>query len=183
MSQTFEKSMDETFKRAPHNPPHWFQPNAIYMLTASNYQNQQLMLLPERKILWRDAFVEAAKLYRWHIIAWVVLHNHYHAMVEAPGNPTTLSKFTASFHKFTSRRWNAADNFLGRKVWWNYWDTCIRSDKDFNNRLRYIFWNPVKHGLVENPKDYPFSSYRDFLNQQDGTDFTGLDEVNDVPEY
>ena len=28
--------------------------------------------------------------------------------------------------------------------------------------FRYIFWNPVKHGLVENPEDYPFSSYEDF---------------------
>jgi putative transposase len=104
-------------------------------------------------------------------------------MVEAPENPASLSKFTASYHKFTSRQWNDDENVPGRKVWWNYWDTCIRSEKDYYNRLRYIFWNPVKHGLVDNPEDYAFSNYRDFIKGQDGFDFSGMDEVNDVPEF
>jgi putative transposase len=94
-------------------------------------------------------------------------------MIESPENPASLSKVIASYHKFTSRRWNDEDNFPGRKVWWNYWDTCIRSEKDYYNRLRYIFWNPVKHGLVENPEDYSFSNYQEFLKQQTDFDFTG----------
>ncbi len=93
----------------------------------------------------------------------------------------SLSKFVGSYHKFTARRWNDEDNASGRKVWWNYWDTCIRSENDYYNKLRYIFWNPVKHGLVEKPEDYPFSSYRDFLKQQDGFDFTSMEDVNNVP--
>ena len=175
--------MDNSYKSAPHNPPHWFQENAIFMLTASIYQNQLLMFLPKRKIAWHDSFVEAAKLYGWHIIAWVVLHNHYHAMVESPENASSLSKFVGSYHKFTARQWNGDEDTRGRKVWWNYWDTCIRSEKDFYNRLRYIFWNPVKHGLVEKPNDYSFSNYLDFLKQQDDFDFIGMEEVNDVPEF
>ena len=104
-------------------------------------------------------------------------------MVESSENPSSLTKFTASCHKFTARQWNDEENASGRKVWWNYWDTCIRSEKDYDNRLRYIFWNPVKHGLVENPDDYPFSSYKDFLEQSDSFDFIGIEEVNDVPKF
>ncbi len=174
--------MDKPFKIAPHNPPHWFQANTLYMLTASIYQSVPIIHSPERKIAWRDSFIEAAKLYNWHIIAWVVLDNHYHAMVESPHNALSLSKFTSSYHKFTARQWNDADNTPGRKVWWNYWDTCIRSEKDYYNRLLYIFWNPIKHGLVENPEDYPFGSYRDYI-ELDNIDFTGFEEVNDVPEF
>ena len=174
--------MDNTFKRAPHNPPHWFQANMIYMLTASIYQGEHVIHSSERKIIWCNSFFEAAKLYSWHIIAWVVLSNHYHVIVESPKNPSSLSKFIASYHKFTARQWNNEENALGRKVWWNYWDTCIRSEKDFYNRLQYIFWNPVKHELVENPEDYLFSSYKDYL-EQDNIDFIGLEEVNDVPEF
>lgn len=181
--QTFEEDMDKSFRRAPHNPPHWFQANKIYMLTASIYQCQHLILSPDRKIAWRDSFIEAAKLYGWCIIAWVVLNNHYHVMVEAPGNLSSLSKFIGSYHKFTARQWNDEDNLSGRKIWWNYWDTCIRSENDYEKRLRYIFWNPVKHGLTGNAEDYPFSSYKDYLELQDSFDFTGLEEVNDVPEF
>ena len=180
--QTFEIGMENTFRRAPHNPPHWFQAKTIYMLTASIYQSQNLMHSPERKVAWRDSFIEAAELYNWRIIAWVVLNNHYHAMVEILENPFRLSKFIGSYHKFTARKWNAEDNTPGRKVWWNYWDTCVRSENSYEKRLRYLYWNPVKHGLVDNPEDYPFSSYRDYL-VGDHIDFTGLEEVNDVPEF
>jgi putative transposase len=181
---TFEESMDsDYFKRVPHNPPHWFLENTIYMLTASIYQGEHLMASPKRKAAWRDSFVEAAKLYDWHIIAWVVLDNHYHVLVESLESSSSLSKFIGSYHKFTARLWNDEENVSGRKVWWNYWDTCIRSEKDFDNRLRYIFWNPLKHEMVEDPEDYPFSSYKDFLKQNNGFDFTGIDEVSDVPEF
>ena len=72
----------------------------------------------------------------------------------------------------------------GRKVWWNYWDTCIRSESDYYTRLRYVFWNPVKHGLVSAPEEYTFSNYQEFLLQwQVEFDFTDIDEVSDVPEF
>jgi len=46
------------------------------------------------------------------------------------------------------------------------------------------FLNPVKHGLAENAKDYPFSNYKEFLsNWQMDFSFTDMDEVSDVPEF
>ena len=69
----------------------------------------------------------------------------------------------------------------GRKVWWNYWDTCIRAEHDYCSRLRYVFWNPVKHGLVDSPEEYNFSNYAVYLDPR--FDTTGIDEVNDVPEF
>jgi putative transposase len=151
------------------------------MLTASIYQRKHLIESSQRKLEWQEAFQQAAEIYRWQIIAWVVLQNHYHAMVQSPENAGNLSKFISSYHKFTARKWNAEDGLIGRQVWWNYWDTCIRSERDYYDRLRYIFWNPVKHGLVENPEDYSFSNYREYLNQE--FDFAAMTEVNDVPEF
>ena len=172
------------FKRAPHNPLHLFLPNTLYMLTASIYQSEHLIQSPNRKTQWIKSFVRSAEIYNWQIVAWVVLHNHYHAIVQSPAKAETLTKFTASYHKYTARHWNEEEKLNGRKVWWNYWDTCIRSERDYYNRLRYIFLNPIKHGLVENPEDYPFSNYKEFLLKwQVDFNFTDMDEVNDVPEF
>jgi putative transposase len=175
---------DNTFKRAPHNPPHLFIPNAYYMLTASTYRKTPLISLPKRKQEWVEAFLHAAEIYNWQVVAWVILQNHYHAIVESPENVETLSKFVGSFHKYTARKWNDEDLSNGRKVWWNYWDTCIRSENDYYTRLEYIFWDPVKHGLVTTPEDYPFSNYKEFLVKW-GIDlnFTNVDEVSNVPEF
>jgi putative transposase len=172
---------DSIFKTAPYNPPHLFVSDTLYMLTASIYGKAHLMKSPERRPEWQDAFQEAARIYQWQIIAWVVLPNHYHTIVRSPEQAATLSKFINSYHKFTARNWNQDDGMNGRKVWWNYWDRCIRCEDDYYSGLRYVFWNPVKHGLVERPEDYEFSNYRDFLNT--GADYTEIGEVNDVPEF
>jgi putative transposase len=175
---------NDIFKRAPHNPPHLFLPNTMYMLTASIYQKEPLIASPKRKMEWINSFRKAAQIYGWQIIAWVILHNHYHAIVQSPDQAATLSKFVGSYHKFTARIWNSEDNSNGQKVWWNYWDRCVRDESDYYVKLRYVFWNPVKHGLVSVPEEYEFSNYREFLSQwQAEFDFTNMDEVSDVPEF
>lgn len=174
----------DIFKRAPHNPPHLFLPDTYYMLTASTYQKEPIMESSARKRDWVEAFLKAAEIYKWQAIAWVVLNNHYHGIVKSPDDAHTLSKFVGSYHKFTSRKWNEEDGNTGRKIWWNYWDTCLTSERKYYTRLRYVFWNPAKHGLRDFPEDYVFSNYKEFsTNWRVEFDFTDMDEVNDVPEF
>jgi len=159
---------EDIFKTALHNPPHLFKENAVYIITGANYLKRNYLRISERKHQWLNSFRKAAEIYEWEIIAWVALDNHYHVLVRAPETKAdNLPKLVASYHKFTSRTWNVADNEEGRQVWWNYWDTCIRAEKDYFARLNYIHWNPVKHRIVDRPEDYPFSSYRDFLGTQE----------------
>jgi len=174
---------DVFFKTAPHNPPHLFVADALYMLTGVIYGKVPLMISGQRKAEWRDVFYNAAKVHRWQIVAWVVLDNHYHAIVRSPEQVDNLSKFVNSYHKYTARKWNNQDGLSGRKVWWNYWDTCIRSEKDYYNRLRYVFWNPVKHGLAEKPENYTFSNYEEYLDKLQNFATAAMPEVNDVPEF
>jgi len=174
---------DGIFKRAQHNPPHFFVKDALYMLTASTYEQVPYLNTDQRKLDWISAFLKASEIYKWAVVAWVVLDNHYHAILRSPGNILNMDRFIGSYHKFTARKWNQEDNLLGRKVWWNYWDTCIRSERDYLARLNYIFLNPVKHGLVDKTEDYAFSNYKAFLSVETWTGLTSHGEINDVPEF
>lgn len=40
-----------------------------------------------------------------------------------------------------------------------YWEHHIRDEADFCAHLRYCWINPVKHGFVDHPRDWPFSSW------------------------
>ncbi len=40
-----------------------------------------------------------------------------------------------------------------------FWDHVIRDDRDFENHLHYIHYNPVKHGYTSDPRIWPYSSY------------------------
>jgi putative transposase len=35
----------------------------------------------------------------------------------------------------------------------------LRDEKDFERHADYIHFNPVKHGLVQRVKDWPYSSF------------------------
>jgi putative transposase len=41
-----------------------------------------------------------------------------------------------------------------------YWEHTISDDRDFAVHMDYTHFNPVKHGLVAHPADWPHSSFR-----------------------
>ena len=46
-----------------------------------------------------------------------------------------------------------------------FWEHCIRDEADFAAHLAYCWGNPVKHGYVARPVDWPYSSiHRDRLH-------------------
>ncbi|MBC7479694.1 MAG: transposase [Pseudorhodobacter sp.] len=60
-------------------------------------------------------------------------------------------------------RWDEAPTWQKR-----FWEHHIRDEADFRAHLRYCWINPVKHGLCEHPKDWPYSSYhRDVATMED----------------
>jgi REP-associated tyrosine transposase len=47
-----------------------------------------------------------------------------------------------------------------RGVWQRrFWEHTIRDETDLENHFDYIHYNPVKHGLVQRPCDWPWSSF------------------------
>jgi len=49
------------------------------------------------------------------------------------------------------------------RVWQSrFWDHIIRNEKDLNNHIDYIHYNPVKHGLVKSPFEWKYSSIHEY---------------------
>lgn len=159
--------MIEAFKVYPHNPPHYFVPNGIYMITGAILRNEHLLNESRRKQLVLDTLFERSKMLGWNLEAWAVLRNHYHFVAQAPENADSLSKLIRQVHSITAIQLNDWDKTPGRQVWFNYWDSCITYEKSYLARLHYVHMNPVKHRVVEDAIDYPYCSYRWLLEQGD----------------
>ncbi len=43
-------------------------------------------------------------------------------------------------------------------IWYNFRDTHLSFQKSYYARLHYVHTNPVRHGLVLKPEDYPWCS-------------------------
>lgn len=102
----------------------------------------------------------------FRIDAWVVPPDHLHCIWKLPPSdcdyPTRWKTIKAHFTRsvgLTGRRSpsKAAKGETG--IWQRrYWDHHIRNGSDYRNHVRYCWGNPVKHGLVDRPVDWPFSS-------------------------
>jgi putative transposase len=44
-----------------------------------------------------------------------------------------------------------------------YCEHTIRNEKDLNNHINYIHFNPVKHGLVSRPRDWEWSNFHRYV--------------------
>lgn len=49
----------------------------------------------------------------------------------------------------------------GRRGVWlpKYWEHTIEDEDDYESHFDYVHFNPVKHGLVRSPRDWPWSSF------------------------
>jgi putative transposase len=108
--------------------------------------------------------------------------DHLHLIIW-PYGKATVSDVMRDFKKFTSTRivrqaevedvgeWVTAFQQAGRetgrsanKVWQDsYWDVNIYTERFLRQKLNYIHRNPVRAALVEEPEDYVYSSYRNYV--------------------
>jgi putative transposase len=147
-------------------PPHYFEPGANQIITACIYKRIGI-LDPHKKDHFLATLFNLCKDLRWSLDAWVALDHHYHIIVTNSEKMHRLTDLIRPLHSMTAKKFNCLDGTKGRKVWQNYWDTCLRSERSYHSRMKYVMLNPVKHGLVAEPKEYPFSSYTWFVNSVD----------------
>jgi len=154
----------EIFKRYRHRPAHRFQPHGAYIVTAGIYGKRHILSASELKSAVCANMAALAEQYGWQLQAWSVWSNHYHFVALAPEDATTLKALTRTLHSQTAIAANRLHRTPGRRVWYQYWDSCIDSDRAYYERLKYVHLNPLKHGWEDEPEAYPFCSYGWFLD-------------------
>jgi len=66
----------------------------------------------------------------------------------------------------TERRSLVRQNSHERGIWQRrFWEHTIRDDADYASHFDYIHFNPVKHGWVQQPADWLYSSFHRSVRQ------------------
>ena len=148
-------------------------PGATYFITIVTHDRHERFRDDTVVALWRAALVQAMKLKPFKVIAGVALPDHVHLIVELPPGVVDLSSriglakalFTKSVKAPRSvspsrHKHREADIWQRR-----FFDHLIRDDDDFIAHMDYLHYNPVKHGHVKCPKDWPWSSFHHWVTQ------------------
>ena len=153
----------DEFVEHHHTPPHLFKPNCIYFVTGTTASKIPFLAADQAKENFQNTLFTRSRLLGWQLEAWAILDNHYHFVAHAPDDVSTLTRLIRVIHSTSANFINKLDKVQGRRIWYNYWDSCITSETSYLARLHYVNMNPVKHELVESPENYSFSSYRWFV--------------------
>jgi len=132
------------------------------MITAGTLHKEPLFSGYNRLELLHNTLLETFSKHGWEIHAWVVFSNHYHIIAKSPDKRFSVQEPVRELHSVTAREINSIDGTPGRRVWFQYWDTCITYEQSYYARLRYVMANPVKHGYVQDEFAYPWGCARWF---------------------
>ena len=84
----------------------------------------------------------------YHLDGWVVMPNHFHALVE-PAGENALSGILKVWKGSSARKINGVCGKSGSLWQAEAFDHIVRSEKQLCHFRRYIAWNPAKAGLLD----------------------------------
>lgn len=137
-------------------------PGGCYFFTVVTYGRRPLLADEININLLRQALASAKTRRPFDVEAMVVLPDHLHCIWRLPAGDADFSGRWRAVKQFVSKRLDTAVSPRGEKPVWQrrFWEHLIRDQEDWRRHMDYIHFNPVKHGLVAAPEDWPHSSYR-----------------------
>ena len=154
-----------------------FIPGGSYFFTVVTENRRPVFNNTAMVEVLRDAFRNVRKSRPFEIDAMVVMPDHLHCLWTLPsGDNDYATRWRLIKTGFTKH----CDPALRQ---YRYWEHMIRDETDFQPHVDYIHYIPVKHRLALSPIDWPYSSFRRYVEAgiyppdwgRDGIDLEGVD--------
>ena len=147
-------------------------PGGTYFFTVNLHDRDSALLVTHVDIL-REAVRKERARRPFHIDAWVVLPDHMHAVWTLPTDDADFSgrwkAIKIAFAKALPKTEYVSPVRAARGergIWQRrFWEHTIRDDDDSAAHVNYVHINPVKHRLVANIRDWPYSSFHRYVAQ------------------
>jgi putative transposase len=159
-----------------------------HFVTFSCYRRQPNFRSPEINDLFVQVLEDMHRLFSMGIYGYVVMPEYVHLLVSeperglvpqvrAPGLGANLGSQPVSeprrallddaihYLKLSfAKRLRSREGRVESGSFWQkrYYDRNVRDAREFSIKLRYVHRNPVKRGLVSDPADWKWSSFRHY---------------------
>jgi putative transposase len=154
--------------------PHYrrlYIPGSWYFFTVVAHERRPILISELARKSLRTAIDATRAAFPFTTVAWVLLPDHLHCIWRLPdGDADFTTRWRLIKTRFGRSYLRAggvaateiSSSRLRRKehgVWQRrFWEHCLRGEDDLQYHIAYIHHNPVKHGLVEEPRAWPHSS-------------------------
>ena len=158
----------------------------VYYITTAVYNRLCIFTRPSFVTPLYDSLNYYRAKLNIKLLGYVFMPDHIHLLVW-PDVASRITDLMRDFKEFTAKRivrqaeaehredwlssFRSAGDETGRaiyKVWQDdFWEMNIFSEQFMRQKLNYIHRNPVHAGLVETPEAYVWSSYRNYVLNDD----------------
>lgn len=152
---------------------------STYFFTVVTHKRRPILCLEKSRITLRRILLDLKQIRPFVIKAWVLLPDHIHCIWTLPEDDRDYSMRWGWLKKEFSKRMRKIKAFedlvstpdpgssrtrqRDENVWQRrFWEHMIRDDDDYRMHCDYIHFNPVRHGLVSRPRDWPYSTFHKY---------------------
>jgi putative transposase len=137
-----------------------------YFFTVVTHRRRPILCDKLVRSVLRDKLMELRRHRPFRIDAWVLMPDHLHCVWTLPVNDRDYTarwgwlkkEVTKTVNEFSPR------GRVRRTLWQRrFWEHRVRDRVDLHAHYDYIHYNPVRHGLVDGPADWPWSSVHRFI--------------------
>jgi putative transposase len=135
----------------------------VHFITFSCYKRLPLLGNSTRRDLFLEILEEVRRRYSFVVIGYVVMPEHVHLLIDEPerGDPSVLMQVLKQ--RFVRRLLRLEPELHGGEVWQRrFYDFVVWGERKRVEKLRYMHRNPVKRGLVVDPEQWMWSSFRHY---------------------
>jgi REP element-mobilizing transposase RayT len=141
--------MSEELKITRRHLPHWTIDGAIYFVTFCT--NKTVFDEDEQRIILKHIKEGDGKFYDCY--AAMVMPDHVHLLLQ-PKEGMTLSRIMHGIKGVSAHKINQHRNTKGAIWQKESFDRILRDGKEFDEKLNYMYNNPIKKELTENTENY-----------------------------
>ena len=165
-------------QKMPKGLRRYYGQDHLHYLTCSCYHRQPWLATPHRRDLFSQILEQVRQRYRFVVVGYVVMPEHIHLLISEPerGTPSTVMQVVKQ--RFARRLLRSKKRSAGQGELWPEQEQHVwqRRFYDFNvwsalkriEKLRYMHRNPVKRGLVLEPEQWEWSSFRSYAYREEG---------------
>ena len=108
--------------------------------------------------------------FQMRVYGYVVMPEHVRLLISEPPPAMLLAEAIHYLKLSFAKRMRSLRTPCQPGNFWQkrYYDRNVRDSREFTVKLRYLHRNPVKRGLVVNPEDWKWSSYRHYALREAG---------------
>jgi putative transposase len=166
----------------PNRLHRYYGAGYLHFITTSCYQRRPLLDDARNRDLFLQVLEHVRGRYRLVVAGYVVMPEHVHLLLGEPqrGDPSRVMKaLKQGFARRLLARLRANAELPQPSLWrtpfdegriWQhrFYDFVVFTEEKRVEKLRYMHRNPVKRGLVLEPEQWQWSSYRSYSNNERG---------------